>query len=47
MYNQTERSEKKDTTTRVDAAEDDEATNLVKRVKEQEWPPNQKNTSIK
>jgi hypothetical protein len=31
MYNQTERSEKKDTTTRVDAAEDDEATNLLKK----------------
>ena len=29
MYDQSKRSEKKDTTTRVDAAEDEEAANLL------------------
>ena len=31
MYDQSKRSEKKDTTTRVDAAEDDEAANLLQK----------------
>ena len=31
MYNQADRNDKKDTTGRVDAGEEDEATNLLKR----------------